>query len=62
MNDLNLITAKQLAGILNIPTSWIYQRTRYGEDSIPHYRIGKYVRFDPEEVKMFFKSVKNNVL
>ena len=50
MNVLNkLWTISQLAEYLGVAKSWIYDRTRSaGPDTIPHFKIGKYLRFDPE--------------
>jgi hypothetical protein len=50
-----LLTADQLAGTLSVPKSWIYDRTRQGQEAIPFIRLGAYVRFDVEEVISFFK-------
>jgi len=44
----NLIGIKTMAKKLDVPPSWIYFRTRTGE--IPHYKLGKYVKFDESEV------------
>lgn len=47
----NLLTAEELAQRLNVPLSWIYDRTRKsGPERIPHYKMGKYVRFAESEV------------
>ena len=51
-----LVNVEELAGLLNVPKSWIYQRTCVGQKGIPHVKIGKYVRFDLEEVLNFFKK------
>jgi len=56
MTEDRLVTVQEMAMILNVPVSWLYQRTRLGTKVIPHLKLGKYVRFDPEEVKEFFKS------
>ena len=50
----NLISINEMAKKLSVPISWIYQRTRTGE--IPHYKIGKYVRFDEEMVWEWIKK------
>ncbi len=50
----NLLTVKELADRLRVPVSWIYERTRRGQ--IPHVRLGKYLRFDVEEVLAFLKG------
>lgn len=54
-----LVTVQELAHILNVPKSWIYERTRQGQGAIPFYKLGLYVRFNPEEVIKFFKSNGN---
>jgi len=51
-----LINVKELAEILNVPVSWIYQRTRLGTEALPHIRIGKYVRFDVDQVLAFLQA------
>ena len=51
-----LLTVKQLAEALNVPSSWIYQQTRLGPQVIPFVRVGKYLRFDLEQVMAFFKN------
>lgn len=57
----SLITVQELAEILNVPVSWIYQRTSMGQEAIPHVKMGKYVRFDPQKVIDFFnKEGKGN--
>ncbi len=40
--------AKTLANQLGVPVSWIYDRTRRnGPETIPHLKLGKYIRFNP---------------
>ena len=56
MTPSELITAKELARRLNVQVSWIYRRTRLGQEAIPHVKMGKYVRFDWEEVLAFYKD------
>ncbi len=44
-----LWSISDLAAYLAVPKSWIYDRTQDGaSDRIPHYKMGKYLRFDPE--------------
>jgi len=44
-----LWTPEALAGFLGVPVGWVYKRTRKsGPDKIPHIKLGKYVRFNPE--------------
>lgn len=56
MKTDHLITVEEMANRINVPKSWIYQRTRLGQKAIPHVRVGKYVRFNPEEVIEFLRN------
>ena len=49
-----LVDVRELAQILHVPVSWLYERTRL--DKIPCVRLGKYLRFNPEEVLAFFRE------
>lgn len=44
-----LMTAKQMAGYLQVPASWISSEARAGR--IPKQMVGRYVRFDPSAVE-----------
>ena len=65
-DSANKETAKKLldigglAGILNVPKSWLYQRTRLGQKGIPHYKMGKYVRFDLDVVLAFLSPLNSD--
>lgn len=54
----NLEGIKAMAKRLDVPVSWLYSRTRTGE--IPHWKIGKYVKFDPDEVMAWIKEQNEN--
>lgn len=49
-----LVDVGEIARILNVPVSWLYERTRRGE--IPCIRLGKYIRFDLQEVLTHFRQ------
>jgi len=53
--DQNLIGIKEMASKLNVPVSWLYSRTRTND--IPHYKVGKYVRFDESEIWEWLKQL-----
>lgn len=57
----SLITVDELASLLHVSKSWIYQRTKQGQSAIPHIKLGLYVRFDPDEVIIFFKTKENQI-
>ena len=50
----NLIGVKEMALKLDVPVSWLYSRTRTNE--IPHYKVGKYVKFDVSEVMEWIRK------
>jgi excisionase family DNA binding protein len=43
-----LLDAREAAAVLNVPSSWIAAEARAGR--IPHVRLGRYVRFDRDEL------------
>jgi excisionase family DNA binding protein len=45
---------KAMAKRLDVPESWLYSRTRTGE--IPHYKVGKYVKFDVSKVMEWIRK------
>lgn len=54
---MNLLNANQIAERLGVPVSWIYDRTRASNpNQIPHYKVGKYVRFSEDEVLDYIKT------
>jgi len=51
-----LLTVAEIAGRLKVPVSWIYERTRLrGMARMPHFKLGKYLRFSEEEVWNWLK-------
>jgi excisionase family DNA binding protein len=48
-----LVSASEMARELGVPESQLRKMAR--ENRVPHYRIGKYVRFDRSEVRIFMK-------
>ena len=50
----NLIGIKEMAKKLDVPESWVYSRTRTND--IPHYKVGKYCKFDESEVWDWLKK------
>lgn len=52
-ND-NLLTVNQVAEMLNVPASRIYDRWR--EWGLPMYRVGQQLRCDPAELEAWIKA------
>jgi excisionase family DNA binding protein len=47
----SLVDIDGLAEYLNVPKSWVYERTRdKSKGSIPRLKVGKYVRFNIPDV------------
>jgi excisionase family DNA binding protein len=51
-----LLDAKGAAELLNVPKSWVLESARNG--TIPHIRLGRYVRFDPDELLRWVDSLR----
>ena len=52
-----ILTVSEVAAILKVPVSWVYERTRRrGIERIPHLKLGKYLRFSLFEVKEWLKK------
>ena len=51
---LKLLDAKGAAELLAVPKSWVLAQAR--DDRIPHVRLGRYVRFDPDELEAWARA------
>jgi excisionase family DNA binding protein len=46
-----LLTVHDVAALLHVPVSWVYEHTRRGvPDALPVVKVGKYVRFRPADL------------
>ena len=51
-----LLTVGEVADLLQVAPSWIYERTRRrGADRLPHIKLGKYLRFEEDAVRAFLE-------
>jgi excisionase family DNA binding protein len=48
----SLLNAEQAAQLLNVPASWVLAEAR--ADRIPHVRLGRYVRFEADELRAWW--------
>ncbi len=54
-----LLTVKEVAGILRVPDSWVYERTRRrGRGRMPHVKVGKYLRFRASEIRQYVEMLR----
>lgn len=57
--DFELLTPDELAQLLSLPVTWVRQQTRARASvPMPHYKLGRYVRFRESEVREWLKSQK----
>ena len=55
-----LLTIDELADQLKVAKSWLYSRTRQtGPRTIPRIKVGKYIRFNLDEVMQWLKEQQN---
>ena len=51
-----LLTVHEVAELLHVPVSWVYERTRRrGSGQLPHIKLGKYLRFEESTVTEFIR-------
>jgi excisionase family DNA binding protein len=49
-----LVDAAAAGELLGVPASWVLAQARAGR--IPHVRLGRYVRFEPEELRAWWRQ------
>ena len=55
MNEL--LTLEEMASRLRVNQSWIYRQTKkHAPGSIPRMKVGKYLRFNEDEVMQWLKG------
>jgi excisionase family DNA binding protein len=55
-DDGRLMTVHEVAELLQVPASWVYERTRRrGLEQLPHLKIGKYLRFEEGALAQFIR-------
>jgi excisionase family DNA binding protein len=52
-----LLDAEGVAGLLRVPKSWVLAEAR--ANRIPHIRFGRYVRFDPDELRDWWRTSRS---
>jgi excisionase family DNA binding protein len=56
-----LLTVREVAELLRVPVSWVYERTRRrGSERLPHVKVGKYVRFRPAEIEAYLETLRRD--
>jgi excisionase family DNA binding protein len=52
-----LLTAEEVAKIFGVSTAWVYDHADRKRPTIPSVRLGKAVRFRPEDVERFIREM-----
>jgi len=52
------LTVEEAATLLRVKISWLYERTRTNE--VPHLKIGKYLRFDRQELLAWTRQFRRD--
>ncbi len=56
-----LLTVHDVAAMLQVPVSWVYEHTRRGAlDELPALKIGKYVRFRHADVLSYLETKRRH--
>jgi len=57
-ND-ELLTVEEVAQLLKVPTSWVYERCREcASQPLPHVKLGKYLRFYRSELIRYVENLR----
>lgn len=57
MTPAPLLDAAGVADLLGVPKTWVLAEAR--ADRIPHVRLGRYVRFDPDELQDWWRTTRS---
>lgn len=54
-----LLTVQEVADLLKVPASWVYERTRRrGSEKLPHLKLGKYLRFRLSDIYEYLEELR----
>lgn len=52
------LTIEEAATLIRVPKSWLYERTR--TNTVPHIKLGKYLRFDRQELLTWARQFRRD--
>jgi excisionase family DNA binding protein len=56
-----LLTAEEVARILSVSAAWVYDHADRKRPLIPSVRLGKAVRFRPEDLQKFIEEMTRRI-
>ncbi len=54
----SLLTAQDVAGLLGVPASWVYEQSRIG--GIPTVTLGRYRRYRREAIEDWLREIEDH--
>jgi predicted DNA-binding transcriptional regulator AlpA len=58
-DESHLLTAREVAELLQVPVSWVYERKRRRwTDKLPHVKLGKYLHFEERRVSESIRGLR----
>jgi len=58
MNDKEkLIGPREVAELYGLPISWVYSKAEEG--ILPHFKLGKYLKFKSSEIEIWLEAQRN---
>ena len=59
LNSDSLLTVQEVAALLKVPVSWVYEHTRREcEDPLPAIKVGKYLRFFKRDLYDHLETIR----
>jgi predicted DNA-binding transcriptional regulator AlpA len=53
-----LLRPKDVAAKLQVSLAWVHDHTSRAEPIIPHFKLGKHIRFVAADIDKFLESIK----
>jgi excisionase family DNA binding protein len=58
-NEGALLTVREVAAILKVPVSWVYEHTRGNcREKLPYVKVGKYLRFFDADIANYLRAIR----
>ncbi len=58
-NQGTLLTVQEVAAILKVPVSWVYEHTRGNcREKLPYVKVGKYLRFFDVDISNYLDAIR----
>ena len=55
-SDDALLDVAQASAFLGVPRSWVYSRVEAEDCDLPHFKVGRYLRFRASELEGYLEA------